>query len=254
MSAVRKDAGGRGKRDTSTPSKRRRRASDPFRYDKSLLAEYARCGRGRLDDGLLDEARSDLRLAGADEAGRGCLAGPLVAAAVVLDYGRAPFPLLKGLTDSKLLTLEAREAMYQGIMRSALRVTWVACSPETIDTVGLHRSNLAALRRALELLGDDYRIAIVDGFDLARSDLRAQAIIGADFKSAAVAAASVVAKVVRDRLMRRLASLHPGYGFEEHVGYATGRHREALLEIGPCVLHRRSFQGVGTQQLELTCE
>jgi len=248
MSAVTNNAG-RGKKGYSTPSTRLRRASDPFRYDKSLLAGDMRSGGRHLGG-----ADSDLRLAGADAAGRGGLAGPLGAAAVGLDYGRAPFPLLRGLTDSKLLTPEAREAMYQGIMRSASRVTWAACSPETIDTVGLHRSNLAALRRVLELLGDDYRVAIVDGFDLARSDLRAYAVVGADFKSAAGAAASVVAKVVRDRLMRLLAPLHPGYGFEEHVGYATGRHREALLAMGPCALHRRSFQGVGTQQLELTCE
>ena len=233
-------------RRPSASSHRARRVSDPFRFDRALLDEERRRSPEDRNEGL--------RLAGADEAGRGCLAGPLVAAAVVLDYSRAPFLGLKGLTDSKLLSLEARETMYGGVMCSALRVAWVACSPATIDERGLHRCNLLALGRALELLEDDYRFAIVDGFDLRRDDLRARGIVGADFKSAAVAAASVVAKVVRDRLMKRMASLHPGYGFEEHVGYGTGRHREALLRNGPCPLHRLSFRGVGTQQLELLGE
>ncbi len=230
---------------------KRARASDPFRFDRALLEHEARdaaAADARHGSGMA--AGVDLRLAGADEAGRGCLAGPLVASAVVLDYARAPFPLLKGLTDSKLLSPEAREAMFQAVMRSALQVTWVSCSPCTIDGQGLHRSNLSALGRALELLGDEYRMAIVDGFDLGRPELRARALVGGDFKSAAVAAASVVAKVVRDRLMRRLSLLYPVYGFAEHMGYGTRHHREALLAHGPCDLHRRSFQGVGSQQLE----
>ncbi len=235
--------GARGEDGGPVPRPRRKRASDPFRFDKTLLAQE--------DYERPDDARTGLRLAGADEAGRGCLAGPLVAAAVVLDYAGAPFGCLRGLTDSKLLSTEAREAMYEGIVRCAARVSWVAVSAATIDERGLHRCNLRALGHALELLDDDYRFAVVDGFDLKRTDLRARGMVGADFKSAAVAAASVVAKVVRDRLMRNLASLHPCYGFEEHVGYGTLRHREALLEKGPCPLHRLSFRGVGTQQLEL---
>jgi len=228
---------------------RHTRASAPFRFDRALLDSQAGPGVGGLRQGGSDRA-GDLRVAGADEAGRGCLAGPLVASAVVLDSAHAPFPLLKGLTDSKLLSQESREVMFQAIMRSASRVTWVSCSAGTIDGQGLHRSNLSALRRALELLGDEYRVAVVDGFDLGRPDLRARALVGGDFKSAAVAAASVVAKVVRDRVMRRLSPLYPAYGFAEHVGYGTRRHREALLTHGPCELHRLSFQGVGSQQLE----
>jgi len=221
---------------------RRRRVSDPFRFDKALLeADLASAG---------DTIGADLRVAGVDEAGRGCLAGPLVAAAVVLDYSRAPFRLLKGLTDSKLLSPQVREDLYGSIVRSASRVTWTACSAATIDERGLHRSNLQALRQALQLLDDEYRFAVVDAFDLGSVDLRAKAIVGADFKSASVAAASVVAKVVRDRLMKKMALRHPGYGFEEHVGYATLVHREALLRNGPCPLHRLSFRGVGAQQLE----
>lgn len=216
------------------------RASDPFRFDRNLLAEKGDSSGGR-----------DLRLAGADEAGRGCLAGPLVAAAVVLDYSSAPFRALEGLSDSKLLTADARESLYAGILKSVSRVSWVACSPSTIDRAGLHRCNLEALGRALESLRGQYALAVVDGFDLHRPELRVSQVIGGDYKSAAVAAASVVAKVVRDRLMRAIAPLYPEYGFCEHVGYGTDRHREALRRHGPCVLHRLSFQGVGSAQLEL---
>lgn len=228
--------GGRGSPGRSA----RRRVCDPFKFDKHLLAE-----RARVAEPL------DLRLAGADEAGRGCLAGPLVTAAVVLDYTAAPFVRLNGLTDSKLLTPGVREAMYCEILRSAARVSWVACSPSTIDRIGLHRCNVSALASVLELLDGEYGLAIVDGFDLGRADLNAWSITGADYKSAAVAAASVVAKVVRDRVMKAAAPRYPEYGFEEHVGYATSRHREALRRHGPCVLHRLSFQGVGTCALKL---
>jgi len=220
--------------------RRKARACDPFRFDRSLLAGNAGGSRG-----------GDLRLAGADEAGRGSLAGPLVAAAVVLDYSAAPFRALAGLTDSKLLTPAARELLHLGILRSATRVSWVARSPSTIDRAGLHRCNLEALACALESLRGEYALAVVDAYDLQRPELRTYSVIDGDYKSAAVAAASVVAKVVRDRLMRAMSPLYPEYGFDEHVGYGTDRHREALRRLGPCVLHRTSFQGVGTPQLEL---
>lgn len=220
--------------------RKKSRLCDPFRFDRNLLLEAGSAA-----------PEGDLRLAGADEAGRGCLAGPLVAAAVVLDYAKAPFPGLERLTDSKLLTPEMREILYGSVLRSAARVTWVACSPSTIDRVGLHRCNIEALGRALGSLQREYRLAVVDGFDLKRPELQARAIVGADYKSGAVAAASIVAKVVRDRLMRTLAPLHPEYGFEEHVGYGTEHHREALRRHGPCELHRLSFQGVATPQLGL---
>lgn len=225
---------------TGARARKKSRLTDPFRFDRSLLLEAG-----------VGERLGGLRLAGADEAGRGCLAGPLVAAAVVLDYTAAPFAGLRGLTDSKMLTRETREVLYDCVLRSAARVAWVACSPATIDRVGLHRCNVAALCRALESLQGEYSLAVVDGFDLKSPELQARAIVGADYKSGVVAAASVVAKVVRDRLMRRLAALHPEYGFSEHVGYGTKRHQEALRMYGPCVLHRLSFRGVGASQLGL---
>jgi ribonuclease HII len=221
--------------------KKARRASDPFRFDRHLLEEAAESRTGSLD----------LRLAGTDEAGRGCLAGPLVAAAVVLDYSAAPFRGLERLTDSKLMTREARESAYPLVLSMAARVSCVAVSPATIDRVGLHRCNLSALCKALDSLGGEYALAVVDGFDLKRPELRARPIVGADYKSAAVAAASVVAKVVRDRLMRSLAADYPAYGFEEHVGYGTDRHRVALRTHGPSAIHRLSFQGVACPQLAL---
>jgi ribonuclease HII len=221
--------------------KKGRRASDPFRFDRHVLAEAA----------VMSDGAVELRLAGADEAGRGCLAGPLVAAAVVFDYSDAPFRGLEKLTDSKLMTREAREQAYGMVLSRAARVSCIAFSPASIDRIGLHRCNIRALCAALEALAGDYAVAIVDGFDLKRPELNARGIVGADYKSAAVAAASVVAKVTRDRLMRSLASDYPQYGFDEHVGYATERHREALRAHGPSAIHRLSFQGVACPQLEL---
>ena len=110
---------------------------------------------------------------------------------------------------------------------------------------------MAALGRAIESLRGEYRLALVDGFEVKRPELRSQGLVGADYKSAAVAAASVVAKVVRDRLMRSLAPDYPGYGFEEHVGYGTEQHKEALRRQGPCVLHGLDSQGVAEPQLGL---
>ena len=151
-------------------AKKARRASDPFRFDRHLLEEAAESRPGS----------PDLRLAGTDEAGRGCLAGPLVAAAVVLDYSNAPFRGLERLTDSKLMTREARETAYPLVLSLAARVSCVAVSPATIDRVGLHRCNLSALCKALDSLSGEYALAVVDGFDLKRPELRARPIVGAD--------------------------------------------------------------------------
>jgi ribonuclease HII len=184
-------------------------------------------------------------MAGADEVGRGCLAGPLVAAAVALDYERDPRRLLKGMTDSKALTPESREVLYYRVLSAASGVSVVAVAADSIDEQGLHRCNIRALTTALERLETRYDLALVDGFDLRRPDLRAQRLPSGDWLSAAVAAASVVAKVTRDRLMREMDLLCPGYGFDSHVGYGTRQHQDALRRQGPCSLHRRSFSLVG---------
>ena len=146
-----------------------------------------------------------------------------MAAAVVFDYSRVPARALAGIDDSKALTCARREELYGRILTAADRVSVVTVSAGTIDARGLHRCNLAALAQALDGLAGAYDLALIDGFDVCRPDLRAQAVVGGDGKSAAVGAASIVAKVVRDRLMRGLDARHPEYGFAQHVGYGTRR-------------------------------
>jgi ribonuclease HII len=193
-------------------------------------------------------------VAGADEAGRGCLAGPLVTAAVCFDYAlldEAGMEVLASLDDSKKLTKAGREALYDEILRLARQVVVVCCSPGTIDRDGLHRCNLASLGRALEALRPAPDVALVDGFALPACRLPHQALVGGDGRSAAIAAASVIAKVTRDRVMTRMHERHPQYGFDRHVGYATRAHQDAIAEHGVCELHRLSFASVAYQQLGL---
>lgn len=194
-------------------------------------------------------------VAGTDEAGRGCLAGPLVAAAVLLDYERLSVSdrrALSGLHDSKQMTEERRLEMYPCVLRAAERVSVVVRSPAGIDRRGLHVTNIEALAQALERLApDEETICLVDGFRLPTCRVPHRHVIQGDGTSAAIAAASVVAKVTRDRYMRDVAAQHPGWGFDEHVGYSTPEHRQAIEEIGISPLHRRSFQSVAYSQLEL---
>jgi ribonuclease HII len=195
-------------------------------------------------------------VAGADEAGRGCLAGPLVAAAVLIDYERlshADRRALAGLHDSKQMTEERRLEMFPALLRAAERVCVVVRSAAGIDRRGLHNTNIEALSRALEGLAPGAgAISLVDGFALPRCAVSHRRVIGGDGTSAAIAAASVVAKVTRDRYMREAAQRHPGWGFEEHVGYSTPEHRAAIDRLGISPLHRRSFQSVAYTQLGLT--
>ena len=196
-------------------------------------------------------------VAGADEAGRGCLAGPLAAAAVCLDYavlGEADLAALSGLDDSKRLTRPRREALYHEIVRLARQVVVVLFSPATIDRDGLHRCNLRGLARAIERLDPAPDVALVDGFRLPECAREHRAVVGGDRLSAAVAAASIVAKVTRDRVMCGLHETYPMYGFDRHVGYATAVHQEAICEHGVCELHRLSFASTAYQQLGLGLE
>ena len=194
-------------------------------------------------------------VAGTDEAGRGCLAGPLVAAAVLLDYERLSVSdrrALSGLHDSKQMTEERRLEMYPCVLRAAERASVVVRSPAGIDRRGLHVTNIEALSMALERLEpSEETICLVDGFRLPTCRVPHRHVIQGDGTSAAIAAASVVAKVTRDRYMRDVAAQHPGWGFDEHVGYSTPEHRQAIEEIGISPLHRRSFQSVAYSQLEL---
>ena len=177
-------------------------------------------------------------VAGMDEVGRGPLAGPVAAAAVILDPARLP----KGVNDSKALTAEERETAYEDIMRHALAVSVAFASAAEIDAVNIRQASLAAMRRALAALAVAPHYVLVDGNDLPKALCCAgEAIIGGDARSLSIAAASIVAKVTRDRLMARLCSLFPVYGFSRHVGYATPEHLAAIARHGPCPYHRLSF-------------
>jgi ribonuclease HII len=184
-------------------------------------------------------------IAGTDEAGRGSLAGPLVVAGVLLDYGslrdRRVRPLAL-LNDSKQLTPAGREELFRAVLACCSKVSVRAISAREIDSNGLHRSNLAAMRAILWELAPPAEICLVDGFRLGPTAPEHKAIVDGDEKSAAIAAASVVAKVVRDRTMRRLAALYPHYGFSSHVGYITPGHSAVVRERGPSEIHRRSFE------------
>jgi ribonuclease HII len=178
-------------------------------------------------------------VAGCDEAGRGPLAGPVVAAAVILDPDRIP----RGLDDSKKLDAETREKLHAKICASA-EVAVVCAPPWRIDRDNILRASLWALARAVAALPVKPRLVFVDGRDRIDVGCECQAVIGGDGLIASIAAASIVAKVTRDRLMIRLGLLHPGYGFEHHKGYSVPEHFDALLRLGPTIHHRRSFAPV----------
>ena len=193
-------------------------------------------------------------VAGADEAGRGCLAGPLVAAAVLFDLeriGPAEIRALGALNDSKQQTPEGRAALFPLILRIAAKVVVVSRCAPGIDSRGLHVTNLAALRDALRQVTCEGCICLSDGFPVAALGHDQRAVIGGDAKSAAIAAASVIAKETRDRYMRRADAKHPGWEFAQHVGYATPEHRDAIERLGVSPLHRLSFQSAAYQQLAL---
>ena len=193
-------------------------------------------------------------MAGADEAGRGSLAGPLVAAAVLFDLERLTLVdrrALSRLNDSKQHTEAAREELHPLVLRAAAKATVVSRCVSGIDDRGLHVTNLEALRTALECVACDEAICLVDGFRVPDFGRDQRAVVNGDATSAAIAAASVLAKVARDRYMRRAAERHPGWEFEANVGYSTPEHRAAIAANGISPLHRLSFQSIAYQQLAL---
>src|SRR5881227_4063946 len=169
-------------------------------------------------------------VAGCDEAGRGPLAGPVVAAAVILDPKRVP----RGLNDSKKLDAETREKLYAKICASA-EVAVALAPPARIDRDNILRASLWALARAVAALSVKPKLVFVDGRDRIDAGCDCQAVIGGDGLVVSIAAASIVAKVTRDRLMACLGAAHPGYGFERHMGYSVPEHFAALNRLGPCV-------------------
>jgi ribonuclease HII len=182
-------------------------------------------------------------VAGCDEAGRGPLAGPVVAAAVILDPKRIP----RGLNDSKKLTPERREVLYQRICASA-EVAIAVGSRARIDRDNIRQASLWALARAVAALPIRPRLVFVDGCDRIDVGCDCVAVVSGDALVLSIAAASIVAKVTRDRLMMHLGAMHPGYGFERHMGYSVPEHTNALARLGPTVHHRRSFAPVAESE------
>jgi ribonuclease HII len=201
----------------------------------------------RRDAGLYGYERALARrgltpVAGADEAGRGACAGPLVVAAVVLPPGaRGQVP---GLADSKLLTPLARERVYAQVVRRAMAWSAVVIPPQEVDRIGLHVCNITGMRRALARLSVTPSYVLTDGFPVPGLEVPGLAVWKGDKVAACIAAASVVAKVTRDRLMVALHERFPVYDFATHKGYCTPEHQAALIANGPCVEHRFSYVNV----------
>jgi ribonuclease HII len=185
---------------------------------------------------------------GIDEAGRGPLAGPVVAAAVILEPRRFPKLLREELDDSKILPVDRRDSCYRALRscarRGVARIGVGAASVNEIDRLNILRASLLAMARAVAALSVDPDIALVDGGIAPLIGCAVRTIVKGDAQSFSIAAASVVAKVTRDRIMRALAPRYPGYGWETNVGYATAEHGSALRRLGPTPHHRRSFAPV----------
>jgi ribonuclease HII len=204
--------------------------------------------KGLVCGWALEEAarrRGAQHIAGLDEAGRGPLFGPVVAAAVILPKGC----ILQGLTDSKQLSGKKRNELDREIRANALAWAIAMVDAETIDRINIRRASLEAMRRAVEQLTTGPDFLLIDGRDTIEWDCPQQAVVKGDARSVSIAAASVVAKVFRDRLLVELDQEFPGYGLARHKGYGSPEHMEALERLGPTPLHRKSFQPVAQAAL-----
>ncbi len=176
-------------------------------------------------------------ICGVDEAGRGPFAGPVFAAAVILPEGL----VIEGVKDSKKLSEKKREQLFDVIKEQALAYCVASASVEEIETLNILQADMLAMKRAVEGLSVKADFAMIDGNKTPQLDIPCEAIVKGDAKSESIAAASILAKVSRDRYICGLAEKYPQYGFEKHKGYGTKAHREAILEYGPCEIHRMSF-------------
>jgi len=183
------------------------------------------------------------RIAGIDEAGRGPWAGPVVAGAVILNLDNLSDTLLAGLDDSKKLSAGKRDALYEGLMERAHVGVGVA-SVEEIDTINILQATFLAMTRAVEGLPNRPEFALVDGNKLPPFSYPAEAIVKGDSRSLSIAAASIIAKVTRDRIMTELGELHPGYAWEKNMGYGTKAHQAGLERLGVTVHHRKSYKPI----------
>jgi ribonuclease HII len=199
-----------------------------------------RSGRASADDLFERGARAAGRVCGADEAGRGPLAGPVVAAAVILDATRP----IEGLRDSKKLSPRQRDCLAPLIRASALAWAVAEASVDEIDQLNILNASLLAMARAIAQLAPAAEFALIDGNRVPRLAIPARAIVGGDASEPAISAASILAKTHRDALMQIFDAQYPAYGFSAHVGYPTPAHLDALRAHGPCAIHRRSFAPV----------
>lgn len=179
-----------------------------------------------------------LYIAGVDEVGRGPLAGPVVTAAVILTKP------IEGVTDSKKLTAAKREQLARKIKQEALCFAYGRAEVEEIDQINIHHATLLAMQRAVENLAIQPHKVMVDGLFKPKLSMPCEAVVQGDLLIAEISAASILAKVARDEEMTQLDLIYPGYGFATHKGYATVAHRKALIELGPCIIHRRSYAPV----------
>jgi len=179
-----------------------------------------------------------VHVAGVDEVGRGCLAGPVVAAAIIL----RPDCYVAGVADSKVLTADDREGLFDAIKGAAVAWTVSIVEPAEIDRINIHRASLQAMRDAIMTLVPLPGFVLVDGFRVPELLMPQRPVIGGDRKSTAIAAASILAKVTRDRLMADLHARDPRYGFDQHKGYATRAHLDAVGRFGYSAVHRRTFR------------
>ena len=179
-----------------------------------------------------------VHVAGVDEVGRGCLAGPVVAAAVVLD----PKRYVPRIGDSKTVTARERAKLYDRITRTAVSWGVASASCDEIDTINIHQASLRAMQRAVEMLAPSPDFVLVDAFRIPAIPMAQRAITHGDSRCTAIAAASILAKVTRDRIMLQLHAEDPRYGFNRHKGYATAQHLQAVAQFGYSPVHRRSFR------------
>ena len=179
-----------------------------------------------------------VHVAGVDEVGRGCLAGPVVAAAVVLHPDRH----IPGVSDSKAVPAAERERLYDGIVRHAIAWAVAEADPSEIDRINIHQASLRAMQRAILALAPLPDIVLVDAFRVPELPMPQRGVVHGDRRCSAIAAASIVAKVTRDRYMHTADAIYPAYGFCSHVGYITPAHSAVVRAIGPCEIHRRSFE------------
>jgi len=200
-------------------------------------------GMYRYDESFRKEGYH--RIAGLDEAGRGPLAGPVVASAVVLPSGKR----IKGLRDSKKVPEKERESLFMDVLCCCIDVGVGIVDAETIDRINILNATKLAMQWAVEDLSRGADLLLIDALQLSSLDVKQVPLIKGESKSASIAAASIIAKVIRDGIMRQYDGMYPGYGFGKHKGYSTREHMEKILLHGPCPIHRRSFEKVLSLEL-----